>query len=151
PVCNAADYTRGCLDELRARGEGVLEVIVVDNGSTDATAQVLAEHPEARVLRNAANLRFAAAVNQGVAAARGELVCVLNNDTLLAQGWLTPMIATLRDEPRVALVGPCTSYAKGRQQIVLTPEGRPFASVEEMRELAAQWCARERGRREDAS
>jgi GT2 family glycosyltransferase/2-polyprenyl-3-methyl-5-hydroxy-6-metoxy-1,4-benzoquinol methylase/glycosyltransferase involved in cell wall biosynthesis len=155
PVCNAADYTRACLDELRERGGGGLDVIVVDNGSSDATREVLAAHPEVRVIRNAENRGFAGAVNQGLAEARAPLVVVLNNDTLLTEGWLAPMVRLLEREPSIALVGPCTSYAKGRQQVDLTESlsggPRPLADHDEMRALAASWCERERGRVEDAS
>jgi GT2 family glycosyltransferase len=151
PVCNAADYTRACLDELAVRGGAGLEVVVVDNGSTDATAAVLADHPDVRVVRNAENRGFAAAVNQGIGVARAPVVCVLNNDTLLTDGWLEPLLAQLEKDPRIALVGPCTSYAKGRQQVDLTGGARPLADLAEMRRLAGEWCARERGQIEDVA
>ncbi|MSR46793.1 MAG: glycosyltransferase [Planctomycetes bacterium] len=150
PVCNAADYTAQCLGELRLRGEGVLEVIVVDNGSTDATAELLARQPELRVIRNAENKGFAGAVNQGIAAARGELVCVLNNDTLLADGWLAPQVRLLDTDASIAMVGPVTSYAKGRQQIDLG-EGTALPDLATLHRRAAAWCAREQGRIEDVA
>jgi len=149
PVCNAVDYTRSCLDELRVRGGPELEIVVVDNGSSDGTAELLAGRPELRVIRNAENRGFAGAVNQGLAAARAPIVCVLNNDTLLTEGWLEPMAGLLAREPSIALIGPVTSYAKGRQQVDLTLQGRPLASLDEMRELAASFTGRERGRVED--
>jgi len=150
PVCNAADYTKQVLEELAARGDGVLETIVVDNGSSDATAAVLARHPSLRVIRNAENRGFAGAVNQGIEAARGEFVCVLNNDTLLTDGWLAAQLAWLERDPSIGLVGPVTSYAKGRQQIDLG-EGAPLPDRETLRARAAAWCARERGRLEDVA
>jgi GT2 family glycosyltransferase/2-polyprenyl-3-methyl-5-hydroxy-6-metoxy-1,4-benzoquinol methylase len=151
PVCNAADYTKSCLEELERGGGPGLEVIVVDNGSDDETAAILAAKPSVRVVRNAENRGFAAAVNQGLALARAPLVCVLNNDTLLTDGWLEPLLAPLAGDPRVALVGPCTSYAKGRQQVDLTGGGAPLADLAQMRRLAANWCERERGRLEDVA
>jgi len=150
PVCNAADYTAQVLDELALRGDGVLETIVVDNGSSDGTAAVLAHHAGLRVIRNAENRGFAGAVNQGIAAARGELVCVLNNDTLLTDGWLAPQVARLDADPRIGLTGPVTSYAKGRQQIDLGG-GAPLPDVATLRVRAAAWCAHERGNSEDVA
>ncbi len=150
PVCNAVDYTRACLDELARRGAG-LEVVVVDNGSSDGTRELLAGRPHVRTIRNEENRGFAGAVNQGLAAATAPLVCVLNNDTLLTDGWLEPLIARLEADPRVALVGPCTSYAKGRQQVDLTGGERPLRDLDDMRELAARWCERERGKSEDVA
>ena len=151
PVCNAAGYTQSCLEELELRGGPGLEVIVVDNGSSDETAAILAAKPQLRVVRNAENRGFAAAVNQGLALARAPLVCVLNNDTLLTDGWLEPLLAPLTGDARVVLVGPCTTYAKGRQQVDLTGGGAPLADLAAMRRLAASWCERERGRLEDVA
>jgi GT2 family glycosyltransferase/2-polyprenyl-3-methyl-5-hydroxy-6-metoxy-1,4-benzoquinol methylase len=151
PVCNAVDYTRGCLEELQSRGGAGIEVVVVDNGSSDGTAALLAANPWVRVVRNPENRGFAAAVNQGLATAKAPIVCVLNNDTLLTDGWLEPLLAPLARDPRVALAGPCTSYAKGRQQVDLTGTGATLTDVAEMRRLAARWCERERSRLEDVA
>jgi GT2 family glycosyltransferase/2-polyprenyl-3-methyl-5-hydroxy-6-metoxy-1,4-benzoquinol methylase/glycosyltransferase involved in cell wall biosynthesis len=150
PVCNAVEYTRACLDELALRGRD-LEVVVVDNGSSDGTRELLAGRPHVRTIRNEENRGFAGAVNQGLAAATAPIVCVLNNDTLLTDGWLEPLIARLEDDPRTALAGPCTSYAKGRQQVDLAGGERPLRDLDDMRELAARWCERERGRSEDVA
>ncbi len=151
PVCNAADYTAGCLAELESRGDdGAQEVIVIDNGSRDHTTAVLARHPRVQVIRNELNRGFAGAVNQGLAAAKGEFVCVLNNDTVPLPGWLAPQVMPLASDPSIGLVGPCTSYAKGRQQIDLG-EGQPLADFDQLRARAQAWSARERGRQEDVA
>ncbi|MBL8840728.1 MAG: glycosyltransferase [Planctomycetes bacterium] len=151
PVCNAADYTAGCLAELESRGDdGALEVIVIDNGSRDHTADVLARHPRVQVIRNALNKGFAGAVNQGLAAARGDYVCVLNNDTVPLPGWLAPQVERLAADPSIGLIGPCTSYAKGRQQVDLG-DGKPLASLDELRTRAARFCREQAGRLEDVA
>lgn len=63
------------------------EVVVVDNGSQDATAAGLRRYPWVRVVSNAENRGFAAACNQGAALARGEVVVFLNNDWFQPAGW----------------------------------------------------------------
>ena len=138
PVCNAASYTDQCLAELQRRDQDVSrEIIVVDNGSTDDTQRVLEKYPDVRVLRNEDNRGFAVAVNQGVAAARTEALCVLNNDTLVSEGWLSSMLRVLRSERGVAMVGPCSNYANGLQQIELkTANERP---TDEMWQQVRQW------------
>jgi GT2 family glycosyltransferase len=80
------------LDYPRAR----LEVIVVDNGSTDGTVDWLArEHPGVRTIANETNAGFAAASNQGAAAARTDLVAFVNNDVRLAPAWLRSLVDAL--------------------------------------------------------
>jgi GT2 family glycosyltransferase len=106
PVFNKAEFTYNCLRTLRAtlEGAGEGEVIVVDNASSDRTSEVLAQFPWVRTLRNERNLGFAAANNQGVRAASGNVVVLLNNDTLGMPGWLIAMLRALR-EPGVGIVG----------------------------------------------
>jgi GT2 family glycosyltransferase len=83
------------------------EVILVDDGSTDGTREWLATLGEPfRVVLNAGNLGFGAATNRGAAAARGELLALLNNDLVLAEGWLWPMMEALESlGARAGLVG----------------------------------------------
>jgi GT2 family glycosyltransferase len=116
PVWNRAELTRPCLDALRATVDWrAHELIVVDNHSTDDTPALLAEHPLApRVIRNEENKGFARACNQGAAAARGEFVLFLNNDTVPEPGWLDPLIEVLRAEPDVAAVGSRLLYPDSR-------------------------------------
>ena len=76
-----ADLER-CLPSLMAQKYPNCEIIVVDNGSSDGSADWVASYyPKMRLLRNEKNVGFAAAVNQGFAAARGEVLVELNPDT----------------------------------------------------------------------
>jgi GT2 family glycosyltransferase len=71
-----------------------LEIIVVDNGSTDGSVRHLQTlHPAVRLVENAENRGFAPAVNQGAAVAQGRYLAFLNNDMRLAPDWLTRMVA----------------------------------------------------------
>jgi GT2 family glycosyltransferase len=88
------------LPSLRTQTYGDFGVVVVDNGSTDGTAEhVRASYPEVTLVELGSNLGFAAAVNRGIAAAEGEHVAVVNNDLELDPGWLERMVAALRDHP----------------------------------------------------
>jgi GT2 family glycosyltransferase len=88
---NRKELLRACLASL-ARQTGVpREIIVVDNGSSDGSAD-LAEHEfGAQVIRNPENRGFCAANNQGIAAARGEFIALLNNDAEAEPGWLAAL------------------------------------------------------------
>jgi len=68
------------------------ETIVVDNGSTDGSAELAETEFGARVIRNAENRGYCAANNQGMAAARGEFIALLNNDAEAAPGWLAALV-----------------------------------------------------------
>src|SRR5262249_60466235 len=80
---NCRDRLRACLESLHAQPQGVrLETVVVDNGSTDGAADMVArDFPEVVLVRNAANRGFAAANNQAAGRARGRYLFFLHNDT----------------------------------------------------------------------
>lgn len=86
----------------------VYEVILVDDASADGTRDWLADLtlPNVRVVFNDQNQGYARTNNRGVAAARGELLCLLNNDLEFCPGWLEPMLALIESEPlRAGVVG----------------------------------------------
>jgi GT2 family glycosyltransferase len=100
PTYNGLALLTACLDALRRQTFRDFAILVVDDGSTDGTAEALArDYPEARVLRRAKNGGLAAACNAGIAATRGELVCLLNNDTEAEPGWLAALVAALDAAP----------------------------------------------------
>lgn len=117
PVYNQFAHTRACLEALAAHaGPTGFETIVVDDASSDATPALLPRIGGIRVLRNAANLGFIGACNAGLAAARGEYVVFLNNDTAVQPGWLEALVATFREHPDCGLAGAKLVYPDGRLQ-----------------------------------
>jgi glycosyltransferase involved in cell wall biosynthesis/predicted Ser/Thr protein kinase len=118
PVYNRAELTEQCLVALARVTQGTtFEVILVDNGSTDATADLLAKlGGDVQVIRNQENRGFAVACNQGAQAARGRHVVFLNNDTIPLEGWLAPLVAELDADPGVAVVGSKLIFADGTVQ-----------------------------------
>jgi GT2 family glycosyltransferase len=106
-------FSRLCLETVLAHSDEIdLELIVVDNGSGDGTPEYLTrlarDEARVRVLLNGRNAGFAAACNQGLSLAGGEHLVLLNNDTMVPPGWLSRLIAHLRN-PEVGLVGPVTN------------------------------------------
>src|SRR5262249_59349924 len=85
-----AELTRDCLESLARETWPRLEIIVVDNASSDATPALLrdaaAKDRRIRTIFNAENRGFAAANNKGIAASRGGIVILLNNDTVVPPG-----------------------------------------------------------------
>ncbi len=107
PNWNRRDLLRACLRALYAQTFQDFEAIVVDNGSTDWSAEMaLAEFPAVVLIRNAENRGFCAAVNQGIRQARGRYVALLNNDAEADPRWLEEL---LRGAAQAQDVGMCAS------------------------------------------
>jgi GT2 family glycosyltransferase len=113
-------FLRLCLESVLAHTGRPCELIVVDNGSTDGTAaylERLAErNPSLRLIANEENRGFAKASNQGAALATAEVLVLLNDDTIVCDGWLEPLLAHLA-RPRVGMVGPSTNRTGNEAQI----------------------------------
>jgi GT2 family glycosyltransferase len=100
---NRKTLLRACLDSL-ARQTGVpFETIVVDNGSNDGSADMAEREFGARVIRNRENRGFCAANNQGIGAAAGEFVALLNNDAEAEPGWLEALYRACNSAPEIGM------------------------------------------------
>ena len=113
--------TRLCLESILANTDGpAFEVVVVDNASHEATADYLRHLPEVDprvvLIRNDTNTGFPAAANTGLAAARGDVVALLNSDTIVPPGWLYALAGHL-DDPSIGMVGPLTNETDGPARI----------------------------------
>ncbi len=97
-----------------------LEIIAVDNASSDHTVdrivRVMAEHPEFRVICNAENRGFATAVNQGIAASRGDYVLVLNPDCALDPRAIAMALGAMQATPRAGIAGCMLLNTDGSEQ-----------------------------------
>ncbi|HEY4555096.1 MAG TPA: glycosyltransferase [Lysobacter sp.] len=117
PVYNQFEHTLACLRALAAHPPSTPhEVIVVDDGSSDATAASLAQVGGLRFHRRAANGGFIAACNDGASLARGDVLVFLNNDTVPQPGWLESLLAAFTTHPGTGLVGAQLVYPDGRLQ-----------------------------------
>jgi GT2 family glycosyltransferase len=115
---NCRELLRDCLKSLLAQSQGVrLEVIVVDNASTDGAADMVArEFPQARLIRNHVNRGYATANNQAAQQARGSYLLFLNNDTVVPPRALSELVEFLDANPEVIAVGPQLVGTDGRPQ-----------------------------------
>ncbi|MBN2006001.1 MAG: glycosyltransferase [Anaerolineae bacterium] len=105
-VWNGKPYLEACLDAVLAQEYPGFEVIVVDNASTDGSADWVAEHyPQVRLIRNAINLGFAGGNNVGLAAAAGDVLALLNQDTMVQPGWLAALVEALQTYPGAGVAG----------------------------------------------
>jgi hypothetical protein len=115
PSLNGAHLLSPCLDSLVGQSYPHVEVIVADGASTDGTVALLAHHyPTVRLLKLRRNLGFAGNVNAGLRAARGEVLCLLNNDARADPGWVAACVETLVSHPDIGAVASKVLYADGR-------------------------------------
>lgn len=117
PVYNHFDHTLGCLRALAAHPPCVgIEIVVVDDGSSDDTQAACEQVEGLRYHRRARNGGFIAACNDGASLSHGEYVVFLNNDTIPQPGWLDALLATFDEHERVGLAGAQLIYPDGRLQ-----------------------------------
>ena len=131
---NTRDDLRRCLEALLAQTGVSLDVIVVDNASTDGSVDaVRARFPEVRITPNDANLGFSRANNLGLRAAHGPYVLVVNSDCEVRPGGVGTLCKILEARPDVAIVGPRTVGTDGSPQVSFGPSLTPLAEWRQSR------------------
>lgn len=117
PIHNKWTITRHCLIALLvAANKASFEVIIVDDGSTDESAEIPSMVSNVTYLRNDTPLGFVLACNRGAALARGEYIVFLNNDTEPTPEWLDELLYVFRAYADVGLAGSRLLYPDGRLQ-----------------------------------
>jgi GT2 family glycosyltransferase len=130
PVHGRAGLTRQCIDAiLDEPPQAIFELIVVDDASPDDTIDVLSAYGDTvRVVARRENGGFARASNDGAAAARGEYLVFLNNDTLPLAGWLDELVTVADADPRAGAVGSRLLFPNDTIQhagVVVCQDGNP--------------------------
>ncbi|HUR34397.1 MAG TPA: glycosyltransferase family 2 protein [Vicinamibacterales bacterium] len=134
---NASAHLERCLESLRANPPAVPhEIIVVDNHSSDDSADVAARFAAVRVIRSDTNRGFAAANNLGIRASSGAHLLLLNNDTVVPQGAIDGLVERLAREPDVAVIGPRLVDGAGRAELSF---GAMISPLAEWRQARLAW------------
>ena len=107
PTYNARERLADCLQSIyRYPPSELYEVIVVDDASSDGTSEMVrARFPEVRLFRNDVNRHYALSNNRAIVHARGQYLCLLNNDTIVLPQALDRMLVFLREHPEAGAVG----------------------------------------------
>lgn len=118
---NTRELLRDCLQSTRAACAAFdrpVEIIVVDNASTDGSAaMVRTEFPDVRVMANASNAGFAVATNQGLRESRGRYLLLLNPDTKATPDFLRALVSFIEEHPAVGVAGPRLVGENGDVQV----------------------------------
>jgi GT2 family glycosyltransferase len=135
---NTRPHLLRCLASLEAHVTLPFEVVVVDNGSGDGSADTVRRaHPAARVIENGANLGFAAASNRGLREARAAYCLLLNPDAEVTAGAVETLAAVLDERADVGIVGPRTTGADGGPQLSFGPDLTPVSEWRQRRLVRA--------------
>jgi GT2 family glycosyltransferase/tetratricopeptide (TPR) repeat protein len=145
---NAWEATQACLESLSPTLGVRDQVVVVDNGSTDATPRRLGRYPWIDVVTNKENRGFAGGCNDGAAVARHDILIFLNNDTVLSGRWLDPLILPFDEDDTVGATGPRSNFVSGPQ----VADGASYLRGDGpgMRRFARTWAQEHRGQTSEA-
>ncbi|MDG2422008.1 MAG: glycosyltransferase [Gammaproteobacteria bacterium] len=105
-----------CLESLLKKADVDYELVIVDNASSKETNHLLDRIDNARLIKNQENLGFVKAVNQGVAAATGKFILLLNNDAVIENSALSNSLESISDNPEVGAVGAQIKLTDGTLQ-----------------------------------
>ncbi|HQR15104.1 MAG TPA: glycosyltransferase family 2 protein [Nitrospira sp.] len=119
---NQLEFTRRCIASIKQYTPGPFELILINNGCVDGTAEYL-EGLDATVVTNERNLGCAKAWNQGIRASHGEVVGILNNDILVTPQWSDALLAFMERESHGIV---CPSAREGLLDYDLTAYARAF-------------------------
>ncbi len=119
---NTRQLLRDCIDSILRHSEGYsVEIVVVDNHSSDGSVEMVREqYPQVLLIANEENTGFARANNQGVRAASGRYVLLLNSDAMLTPGALRSLMELAASNPRIGMVGAQLIYPDGSFQASFT-------------------------------
>ena len=142
---NNLELTRACLESIEAQSNWPnLEVIVVDNASSDGTREFLREWERGgdgrKAILNDDNLGFAAGNNVGLAAASGNYLILLNNDTYVTKNWIRTLVNHLARNPGIGIIGPVTNNIGNEARVDVR-----YEDMRGMRSAAAAYTRRHAG------
>ncbi len=142
---NNLEFTKSCLSSLdKFTLYPNWELILVDNASHDGTASYLEDYAAtrswARVIISSENRGFSGGNNMGLREASGDYLVILNNDTVVTQGWLAGLIRNLRRNPSLGLVGPVTNNIGNQARIDIA-----YQNIDEMADKARSYTVSRHG------
>ena len=116
PNLNGFPHIEPCLNSLREHTNGPVEVIIIDNGSTDGSLEWLRTQRDITLIEMSENVGAPAARNRGLEIAHGETILFSDNDVIFTPNWREILVGHLEQWPDVGLIGPMSDNVTGLQQ-----------------------------------
>lgn len=139
---NELPLTKLCLASIKKyTAEKDIEMIIVDNGSSDGTVDYLKSIPSIKTIFNEKNLGFGKGCNQGLDIATGDTVLFLNNDTIVTKNWLQSMLTLLYSDEKIGMVGPVSNYVSGPQRIAVD-----YNTIDRIDDFSNSYCQKNVGK-----
>jgi len=130
---NQYEFTQKCISSIQENTKIPYEIILVDNNSSDKTVLLTQKHFETvKIVPQKTNLGFPIAVNLGINNSIGEYILLINNDTIVTEGWLERMLEIAEAHPEIGIVGPISNSVSGRQ----LDKNAKYESIEDMHKYA---------------
>jgi GT2 family glycosyltransferase len=143
---NHADYTIQMIDSLIRCNYDNIEIVVVDNASSNNDIDIIVNlRPEVVLLKLADNLGFAGANNKGIAIAKGEYFLLLNNDTEVVPGFLQELITVFEQYPDAGMVSPRLNYFYSDEKLTIQFAGARKINAFTNRGSSIGWGERDDG------
>lgn len=115
PAYNARQMIGECLDSVLNQVYSNIEVVVIDDCSPDSTFDFVSDnYPGVKIIRSAKNSGFAASVNLGIKNSKGEIIILLNMDTVVMAGWLSSIVKILVEDESIGLAGSKILFPDGK-------------------------------------
>jgi len=109
PIFNQVEYTGKCVESIRKSTNISYRIIIIDDNSDDSAMVDFLRSiggSNIKVIHNPDNLRWVRSVNRGLGESSAEYVCIMNNDTIVSDGWLGQMVAVAEKQKDIGLVNP---------------------------------------------
>ena len=129
---NQSKYTRKCIESLVQTNTDLRRVVVIDNGSTDDTREVITSYPDIHLISNKTNLGCGVAWNQGTLKLQAEWTVVMNNDVILGPGWLEGLFYAAK-KYRLKVVCPAMIEGSDDYEIKTVLSSNSFKARENVR------------------
>jgi len=111
---NGKSYLEDCLRSVLAQSHSPYQLIVVDNASSDGSPELVRERfPQVQLIRNRRNLGYAGGMNVGLRKARGEVIALLNQDTVVQENWLAELARAFEMDMKIGVAGCKILFADG--------------------------------------